>query len=173
MFALVNYARFIGVNPEDALEKTNMKFIRRFQYLEKHRIVAKDIVIPKLERAMVVGAYGRYYLQAGEFQKALDQYLKAFRMVNPDSVEQRAFIAQLCNSNGNVYLKLGKPKDLRLGNSMAIAVDTGLIKKRQTIIRFKRLRGNVCFPIIIILRYIDSFHRLKGNNIRTFGKIPA
>ncbi|MBC8487032.1 MAG: nucleoside triphosphate pyrophosphohydrolase [Bacteroidetes bacterium] len=33
-FALINYARFINVNPEDALEKTNRKFIRRFQYLE-------------------------------------------------------------------------------------------------------------------------------------------
>jgi XTP/dITP diphosphohydrolase len=33
-FSLVNYARFIGVNPEDALEKTNKKFIKRFQYLE-------------------------------------------------------------------------------------------------------------------------------------------
>lgn len=35
MFALVNYARFIGVNPEDALEKTNRKFIKRFTYLEE------------------------------------------------------------------------------------------------------------------------------------------
>jgi len=34
LFALVNYARFIDVNPEDALERTNKKFIRRFQYLE-------------------------------------------------------------------------------------------------------------------------------------------
>ena len=34
MFSLINYARFIGVNPEDALEKTNRKFIKRFQYLE-------------------------------------------------------------------------------------------------------------------------------------------
>ncbi|MFI5151523.1 MAG: nucleoside triphosphate pyrophosphohydrolase [Bacteroidia bacterium] len=34
LFSLVNYARFIGVNPEDALEKTNRKFIKRFQYLE-------------------------------------------------------------------------------------------------------------------------------------------
>ena len=34
IFALINYARFINVNPEDALEKTNRKFIRRFQYLE-------------------------------------------------------------------------------------------------------------------------------------------
>ncbi|MEA3480034.1 MAG: nucleoside triphosphate pyrophosphohydrolase [Bacteroidota bacterium] len=36
LFALVNYARFIDVNPEDALERTNKKFIRRFQYLEKN-----------------------------------------------------------------------------------------------------------------------------------------
>jgi XTP/dITP diphosphohydrolase len=35
LFALVNYARFIGVNPEDALERTNKKFIKRFQYLEQ------------------------------------------------------------------------------------------------------------------------------------------
>ncbi len=35
MFALVNYARFLGINAEDALEKTNRKFIKRFQYLER------------------------------------------------------------------------------------------------------------------------------------------
>ena len=34
-FALVNYARFAKVDPEQALEKTNRKFIRRFQYIEK------------------------------------------------------------------------------------------------------------------------------------------
>jgi XTP/dITP diphosphohydrolase len=34
LFAIVNYARFIDVNPEDALERTNKKFIKRFQYLE-------------------------------------------------------------------------------------------------------------------------------------------
>lgn len=34
LFALVNYARFIDVNPEDALERTNIKFIKRFQFLE-------------------------------------------------------------------------------------------------------------------------------------------
>lgn len=34
LFSLVNYARFIGVNPEDALEATNQKFIKRFTYLE-------------------------------------------------------------------------------------------------------------------------------------------
>ena len=34
-FALINYARFVGVNPEDALERTNKKFIKRFQFLER------------------------------------------------------------------------------------------------------------------------------------------
>ena len=34
LFALVNYARFSGINPDDALENTNRKFIRRFQYIE-------------------------------------------------------------------------------------------------------------------------------------------
>ncbi|MCB0537189.1 MAG: nucleoside triphosphate pyrophosphohydrolase [Chitinophagales bacterium] len=35
MFALVNYARFIKVDPEAALEKTNIKFKNRFEYIEK------------------------------------------------------------------------------------------------------------------------------------------
>jgi XTP/dITP diphosphohydrolase len=34
MFSLINYARFININPENALEKTNRKFIKRFNYLE-------------------------------------------------------------------------------------------------------------------------------------------
>lgn len=33
-FALVNYARFLGVNPENALRKTNRKFIERFKFVE-------------------------------------------------------------------------------------------------------------------------------------------
>ncbi len=40
LFSLVNYARFIGIDPEEALERTNKKFIRRFQYLETES--AKD-----------------------------------------------------------------------------------------------------------------------------------
>ena len=33
-FSLVNYARFLGINPENALERTNKKFIFRFMFLE-------------------------------------------------------------------------------------------------------------------------------------------
>ncbi|RNC84886.1 MAG: nucleoside triphosphate pyrophosphohydrolase [Winogradskyella sp.] len=35
LFSMVNYARFLKVNPENALERTNKKFIKRFQYLEE------------------------------------------------------------------------------------------------------------------------------------------
>jgi len=34
LFSMVNYARFLKVNPENALERTNKKFIKRFSYLE-------------------------------------------------------------------------------------------------------------------------------------------
>lgn len=40
LFSLINYARFIDVNPENALEKTNLKFKKRFQYLEEQSKLA-------------------------------------------------------------------------------------------------------------------------------------
>jgi XTP/dITP diphosphohydrolase len=38
LFALINYARFKEINPEDALEKANKKFIRRFHFLEEESL---------------------------------------------------------------------------------------------------------------------------------------
>ncbi len=35
LFSLINYSRFIEINPEEALERTNIKFIKRFQFMEK------------------------------------------------------------------------------------------------------------------------------------------
>jgi XTP/dITP diphosphohydrolase len=35
LFSMVNYSRFIHVDPENALEKTNKKFKRRFEYMER------------------------------------------------------------------------------------------------------------------------------------------
>ena len=50
LFSLINYARFININPEDAHEKTNRKFIKRFQYLEeKAREAGKNLHDMKLE----------------------------------------------------------------------------------------------------------------------------
>ena len=40
LFSMVNYARFLKINPENALERTNKKFVKRFQYLENK---AKEI----------------------------------------------------------------------------------------------------------------------------------
>ncbi len=34
LFSMINYARFLNINPENALERTNKKFIKRFQFLE-------------------------------------------------------------------------------------------------------------------------------------------
>jgi XTP/dITP diphosphohydrolase len=35
LFSIVNYARFLGIDPDEALERTNRKFIQRFQFLER------------------------------------------------------------------------------------------------------------------------------------------
>ena len=44
MFAMVNYARFLNISPENALERTNKKFIGRFQYLEaKAKGIGKEL----------------------------------------------------------------------------------------------------------------------------------
>lgn len=40
LFSMINYARFLGINPDDALERTNKKFIKRFKFLETES--AKD-----------------------------------------------------------------------------------------------------------------------------------
>ncbi len=53
LFSMINYARFLKVNPEDALERTNKKFIKRFQYLEKKAIEKskslKDMTLSEMD----------------------------------------------------------------------------------------------------------------------------
>jgi mazG family protein len=53
LFSLINYARFLKVNPEDALERTNKKFIQRFQYLEQKTSekgkALKDMTLNEME----------------------------------------------------------------------------------------------------------------------------
>ncbi len=59
LFSLVNYARFIDIDPEEALERTNKKFIKRFQYLETES--AKDgkklgeMTLPEMDRILGKG----------------------------------------------------------------------------------------------------------------------
>ena len=66
LFALINYARFIEVNPEDALERTNRKFIRRFQYLEES---AKKLGRPIHE--MSLAEMDVYWDQAKDMEQPL------------------------------------------------------------------------------------------------------
>ena len=53
IFSLINYARFINVDPESALERTNKKFIKRFQYLEteakKNGESLKDMTLDQMD----------------------------------------------------------------------------------------------------------------------------
>ncbi len=53
LFSLVNYARFINVNPENALERTNKKFTKRFQHLEKkaneNKIQLSEMTLAEME----------------------------------------------------------------------------------------------------------------------------
>ena len=62
LFSLVNYARFIDIDPEEALERTNKKFIKRFQYLEKES--AKD---GKKIGEMSLDEMDRYWNKAKSF----------------------------------------------------------------------------------------------------------
>lgn len=54
LFSLINYARFLKINPEDALEKTNKKFIKRFQFLENKALQQgkslKNMTLEEMER---------------------------------------------------------------------------------------------------------------------------
>ncbi|MEM6830255.1 MAG: nucleoside triphosphate pyrophosphohydrolase [Bacteroidota bacterium] len=53
LFSLINYARFMGINPEEALERTNKKFIHRFQFLEseskKDGKSLTDMTLPEMD----------------------------------------------------------------------------------------------------------------------------
>jgi XTP/dITP diphosphohydrolase len=64
LFSLINYARFKGIHPEDALEKTNKKFIYRFQYLETES--AKD---GKQMGEMSLNEMDEYWNRAKELKK--------------------------------------------------------------------------------------------------------
>lgn len=53
LFSMINYARFLDINPENALERTNKKFIKRFQYLENKAKQAgkslKDMTLAEMD----------------------------------------------------------------------------------------------------------------------------
>ncbi|MBN1463667.1 MAG: MazG family protein, partial [Paludibacteraceae bacterium] len=55
LFSIINAGRLYGINPENALERTNQKFIKRFNYLEKMTILkGKDLKKMTLEEMDVL-----------------------------------------------------------------------------------------------------------------------
>ncbi len=54
LFSMINYARFLGIDPESALERTNKKFIKRFKYLESEAksqgTTLKDMTLDEMDR---------------------------------------------------------------------------------------------------------------------------
>lgn len=59
LFSMINYARFLGVNPENALERTNKKFTKRFQFLE-----AKSKALGKSLKDMTLAEMDSYWNEA-------------------------------------------------------------------------------------------------------------
>lgn len=64
LFSLINYARFLRINPENALERTNKKFIKRFQYLE-----SKALENNKKLADMTLAEMDVFWEEAKGFQK--------------------------------------------------------------------------------------------------------
>lgn len=54
LFSLINYSRFVNINPEEALERTNRKFIKRFQYLETESLkdgkIIADMTLAEMDK---------------------------------------------------------------------------------------------------------------------------
>jgi XTP/dITP diphosphohydrolase len=59
LFSIINFARFLKINPEDALEKTNKKFIQRFQCMEK--LIQED---KKILNEMTLAEMDQYWEKA-------------------------------------------------------------------------------------------------------------
>lgn len=64
LFSLINYARFLKIDPENALERTNKKFIKRFQYLE-----SKALEINKKLADMTLAEMDVFWEEAKRMQK--------------------------------------------------------------------------------------------------------
>ncbi|MFB9056449.1 nucleoside triphosphate pyrophosphohydrolase [Mariniflexile ostreae] len=62
LFSMINYARFLNINPENALERTNKKFSKRFQYLEE-----KAKAINKPLEAMTLAEMDVFWEEAKRF----------------------------------------------------------------------------------------------------------
>jgi len=70
---------------------------RALYFMDLYEKTASEISTPRIEKAMVKAAWGRDYALKGDFKKAIPFYFSAFQMVNPDDIEERSYLAQLCS----------------------------------------------------------------------------
>ena len=73
MFSLINAARLYKINPDNALERTNQKFIRRFNYLEAHTIKeGKNLMDMSLEEMDAIGLPDKAFIDINNNPDAME-----------------------------------------------------------------------------------------------------
>jgi tetratricopeptide (TPR) repeat protein len=80
----------------------------RLKYLNLYTLVNEDFEVARVEKAMVIAAYGNVYSLRGESEKALEKYRTTLSMINPHTIEERAYLAQLVNTIGDEFSVLGR-----------------------------------------------------------------
>ncbi len=84
MFSLINAARLYKINPDNALEHTNQKFIRRFNYLEEHTIKQgkelKNMTLEEMDaiwnEAKKVKDYNSFFLSSKIIVGGMDLHVR-------------------------------------------------------------------------------------------------
>ena len=122
------------------------------KYLKIYSSFAKKITAPRLEEAMVIAAYGRAYAQMGEHRKALDQYLNTWVRINPDDIEERAYLAQLTYSIGDAYNALG------VSDSAGYYFNLGMALSRKN----KHYWGSMMNSLGLARNYLASGDAIKS-----------
>ncbi len=82
---------------------------RAQEYLARYDSVVDGRQVHWAETAMITGAWGRTYAQQGKYRKAIRKYLEAVSMINPDDIEERAYLSQMYTRLGDIYMDMNKP----------------------------------------------------------------
>ena len=122
------------------------------KFLKIYSSFAEEMSVPRLEEAMVIAAYGREYAQMGEYRKALNMYLVTWPRINPDDIEERAYLAQLTYSIGNAYAALG------VSDSARYYFDLGMKLSRKN----KHNWGSMMNSLGLARQYLASGETIKS-----------
>jgi len=78
------------------------------EMFEEYFIHSEGLSISRMEKALMLASYGDCFELLGDIRTAIDIYLEALAMFNPESVEERALLSQCSAYLGERYLMLGK-----------------------------------------------------------------